>query len=111
MFLSVLSLLACGSPSGDDSATPAGFDFSSGDATAGETVFGNTCINCHGATGDQGTDINGTPAADLNVRVPAMTDEAIAAQVQNGGSAMPAQGLDDTDTADVVAYVRATFGG
>ncbi len=107
MTLALLSLLACGSPSGGDSGT---FDFSNGDATNGATVFGNTCINCHGADGKQGTVVSGTPAADLTVRVPADTDDFIVNQVQNGGAiAMPAQGLSDSDTADVLAYVRATF--
>ena len=108
MFLALLTLVACGDATSDDSAP---FDFSSGDATAGETVFGATCINCHGADGTQGTEVAGTPAADLNAVVPGMTDDEIASQVQDGGSAMPAQGLSDSDTADVIAYVRATFGG
>lgn len=107
-FTALFTLLACGTPAGDDSATA--FDFSSGDATAGEAVYGATCVNCHGATGDQGTPIDDVPAADLSVRVPAMSADDLATQIQDGGTAMPAQGLDDTDTADVIAYVKATFG-
>lgn len=117
-FAALFTLLACGAPASDDTAVATGgvdepgggSGFSTGDATAGEAVYGATCVNCHGATGDLGVPINGTAASDLGARVPDMSDDEIAHQVQSGGSAMPAQGLDDTDTADVIAYVRATFG-
>jgi mono/diheme cytochrome c family protein len=97
--LLLLTLLACGDTTDD----------SGGGSDAGKQVYDSTCVNCHGATGDEGVDVGGTPAADLNARVPAMTDEEITTQVKDGGSAMPAQDLDDTQIADVIVYLRETF--
>lgn len=79
----------------------AGDSASKGDPTAGETVFANTCAACHGAdgTGGSGPDITGEAfASDL---------ESI---IRNGEGEMPAQSqLSDTEVADVIAYMQATF--
>lgn len=108
MFTLLFALAACAG-SADDTGGTTPVDWSGGDAAAGETLFAGTCEGCHGATGDLGTDINGTPAADLNVVVNSLSDADIADQIQNGGTAMPAQGMDDTETKDVIAYLHATF--
>ena len=80
-----------------------------GDAVSGETLFG-TCAGCHGADGTGGSDIGGTPSADLTVRVPAKTDAELEDTIENGfGTAMPSQYTDEQDVADVIAYLRATF--
>ena len=76
-----------------------------GDTTAGAAIFSSICAECHGADGASGS------GADLTVRVPALTDEEITTVVLNGQGYMPAQDLDPTQVADVVAYLRATFGG
>jgi cytochrome c551 len=71
-----------------------------GDATAGETVFSSTCAACHGAdgTGGSGPDITGEAnASDL------------ADIIKNGEGDMPPQDLTDTEIADVIAYMQATF--
>jgi cytochrome c551 len=84
-----------------------GSDFSSGDAAAGADVYASTCQSCHGEDGTAG--VGG--ASDLNVEVPEKSDDELAEIIQNGVGDMPAQNLDDTETADVIAYLRETFGG
>ena len=76
-----------------------------GDATAGATVFSNTCAGCHGADGASGY------AANLVEEIPSKDDAFIVNIIINGdGGGMPAQDLSDQEVADVLAYVRATFG-
>ena len=80
-----------------------------GDADSGEALF-SSCAGCHGADGTGGTDIGGTPSADLTVRVPAKTDAELEDTIINGfGSAMPGQYTEAQDVADVIAYLRVTF--
>ena len=76
-----------------------------GDATAGATTFSNTCAACHGADGASGY------AANLVEEIPSKDDAFIVNIIINGdGGGMPAQDLSDQEVADVLAYVRATFG-
>ena len=101
----LLLALACGNK--DQTADDTGAI--TGDPANGETLFAN-CAGCHGATGEGGIDIGGTPSADLTVRVPAMTDAELEGVIADGfGSAMPSQYTDEQDIADVVAYLRQTF--
>ncbi len=79
-----------------------------GDATAGAALY-DSCAGCHGDDGTLGTNISGTPSSDLTARVPAMTDAELAAQIEDGGSAMPSQYSDAQDIADVIGYLRETF--
>ena len=95
-----------------------GGDDGGGDAAAGEAIFTATgsCSGCHGADGTQGTVIgqepNQAPAADLTVRVPALTDAEITDQVQNGGAVMPAQTqVTAEQMPDLIAYLREQFPG
>lgn len=97
--LLALTLIACG------------YDYSSGDATAGATVYADSCESCHGADGAAGVDINGTPAADLTFETGDQTDDELADVILNGVGEMPAQALTNTETADCIAYMRATFTG
>ncbi|MCK6515705.1 cytochrome c [Myxococcota bacterium] len=102
---------ACGDK---DTGTDSGGDSNSevdailaltGDATAGGTTFANTCAACHGADGASGY------AANLVEEIPEKDDAFIVDIVINGdGGGMPAQDLSDQEVADVLAYVRATFG-
>lgn len=98
--LLILSLIACG-----------GSPFSNGDATAGAEVYASSCESCHGADGKLGVEVGGTAAADLTFETGDQTDDELADVIQNGFGTMPAQSLDDTQTADCIAYMRETFGG
>lgn len=82
----------------------------SGTTAAGNTVFTANCgvASCHGADGN-------TPGtADtkrLDEEIPAMSDEDIVTVVIEGEGLMPPQSaLSDQQVADVLAYVKATFG-
>lgn len=98
--LLILSLLACGSP-----------DYSNGDAVAGADVYAASCESCHGADGKLGVEVGGEPAADLVFETGDLSDDEIAHVILEGEGTMPAQTLDDTETADCIAYMRATFTG
>ena len=119
--LSVLLLIpACGSESDGDSGADTGGSTDTGgvstadiaaltgDVTAGETVYANSCAFCHTATGGE----NGTTPA-LTDRVPGLSKDAVIENVLNGKGSMPgfASTLENQQIADVVAYVQATFGG
>lgn len=95
----ILSLFACGTA-----------DDAGGDATAGAEVYAASCESCHGADGRLGVEVNGVAAADLTFETNALSDDGIADAILNGVGEMPAQGLDDTETADCIAYMRANFG-
>ena len=79
----------------------------SGDSAAGEAVFTANCTSCHPADGSEGFG----PA--LSEEVPEHSDEDILDQVINGEGSMPPFGdaLTDQQMADLLAYLRATFGG
>jgi len=82
-----------------------------GDPVVGEEIYGTACTSCHGPDGDLGVETSGVPAADLNEEVPESSDEELADVIQNGEGVMAGTGLDDTETADVIAYLREKFGG
>jgi quinohemoprotein ethanol dehydrogenase len=73
-----------------------------GSATAGQAVFQNNCVSCHGATGHGG---NGGP--DLTTIPNAKSYSVVVKQVTNGGRGMPAfKGqLTAKQIADVATYV------
>ena len=81
------------------------------DPVAGEERYGLFCTSCHGADGAAGVQVNGVAATDLRSVLPALDEATLAAIVQEGSGAMPAQRLDDADTADLIAYLRERFGG
>jgi len=74
----------------------------SGDASAGKTVFADNCVSCHGASGRGG---NGGP--DLTQIPSAKNMNRVLAQVTNGGGGMPAfKGqLTPKQITDVATYV------
>jgi mono/diheme cytochrome c family protein len=76
----------------------------------GAEVYARTCENCHGEDGTAGIQLDGVPAADLTVVVPALTDSDLSDVIANGFGTMPAQDLGSREVDDVVAYLRATFG-
>jgi cytochrome c551 len=81
-----------------------------GDATAGADVYAGTCAACHGADGTLGVETNGVAAADLPDEVNELSDAELTDVIQNGKGEMPAQPLDDTETADVIAYMHEQWG-
>lgn len=99
MIFALALLGACGK---SDPAVDAVLSLS-GDATAGASVW-ITCAACHGENGEGGTG-------------PAMTEEAGEVSDEEfvdimiyGYEEMAPVGLEDQEMADVLAYIRATFG-
>lgn len=79
------------------------------DATAGQTVFTETCglASCHGADGNT----PGTPSTKkLTDEIMELSDSAVVTVIIDGKDSMPAQSLSDQQVADVLAYVNETFG-
>ncbi len=71
----------------------------------GAAVFRRYCAHCHGARGAGTGD-----GPDLRVRVPTVDDAEVLRLVRDGGRMMPALPVDEAQRADVLAYLRATFG-
>ncbi len=77
-----------------------------GDVAAGETVFATCAISsCHGADGN-----SGSAGISLSDEVPEHPDDHLISYVLGGTGSMPAQNLTDQQMADVLAYLRDTFG-
>lgn len=96
--LMMAGLVGCADKGGDDTG-------SSGDATAGATVFTDVCVACHGASGEG---IEGY-SPSMTEEVPEKTDAELESIILDGYDEMPAQSLTATEVADVIAYLRATF--
>ena len=69
-----------------------------GDVANGESLVNSRCMGCHG----------GNPSIE-NARN--MTEEELRDLFANGQGYMPAQNLNEQETLDVIAYLRATYGG
>jgi mono/diheme cytochrome c family protein len=79
----------------------------SGNGATGETVFARCSVSsCHGTGGDM--PISGTPT--LTAEVPEQSDEELIDIVIGGYETMPAQTLTDQEMADLLVYLRDTFG-
>jgi len=98
-----LLLLACGTQ--DDPDVLAVLDLT-GDVAAGEAVFEATCgfSSCHGPTGDDGA--NGVKFSE---HIHHHTDYELVDFVLNGTGDMPPVGISPQETADVLAWLRATY--
>ncbi|MEX1361678.1 MAG: cytochrome c [Nannocystaceae bacterium] len=112
LFLALPALLAlsgCDSDSGDGGGGDRNADIKAltGDAASGQTVFSSmTCASsgCHGADGNSGS------APALRDSAPGLSDDQIIDSVLDGKGAMPPNDLEDQEMADVLAWVRSTFG-
>ena len=112
MLCTALLLPACDEDKGEDeggNVDPARIDAIlaiSGDTAAGETVYARcSASTCHGSDGD-----SGTTGSRLSGEVPGQSDEGLIEVVIGGYETMPAQNLSDQEMADLLAYLRATFG-
>jgi mono/diheme cytochrome c family protein len=81
-----------------------------GDPVAGATVYTTYCTTCHGDDGKLGAPTGKTTAADLTVEVPEQSDAELETIIMDGYGVMPPQTSDPTEVADVIAYLRETFG-
>lgn len=81
-----------------------GKDTTEGDPAIGETVFAEECASCHA---DDGT---GGIGPSLYGVVPDLTDGELVAIMIDGTGEMPAIPLEGNEPADVLAYLRETFG-
>ncbi len=69
------------------------------DLANGQSVHDSICMACHSSN------------ANMENNTPNLTDSELEGVIQNGSGSMPGQGLSDTDLRDVIAYLRATYGG
>ena len=69
-----------------------------GDAANGESIVNSRCMGCHG----------GNPAIE---NAGSMTDEELRDLFANGKGGMPPVNLSESELLDVIAYLRATYGG
>ena len=69
-----------------------------GDVANGESIVNSRCMGCHG----------GNPAIE---NAGSMTDEELRDLFANGKGGMPAVNLSESELLDVIAYLRATYGG
>lgn len=114
MRLAPLLLLACnddyllpsGGGGGGDTERVDAILALTGDADAGGTLFDDDCAICHDATGE--SDSVG-PALKPWMQTAADAD-TVGIMIGGQGS-MPAQDLTDQEAADVLAWLKATFGG
>jgi mono/diheme cytochrome c family protein len=101
-FVALTFLVACAGSKDDTSGDNGGGG--GGDATAGAEVYSTSCAGCHGANGNDGS------APDLTAEVPSKTDEELTTIITEGTGSMGPVSLDDTQLADLLAHLRATFG-
>lgn len=83
-------------------AKVAGGKIALGDSYNGETVFQQSCAGCHGAGGKGGG--VGPPLAGQKISV-----AGAKAQIDNGGSVMPAGVVKGQQERDVLAYLASIF--
>ncbi len=69
------------------------------DLTNGQSIHDAMCMGCHANN------------PDMAENSPSLSDSELESVIQNGSGSMPGQGLSDTDLRDVIAYLRATYGG
>jgi len=76
----------------------------------GAEVYDANCTACHGDDGQQGTEVNGTAAANLTVAVPALSDDELKSVITDGSGVMSAvSGVDDAELDPLVEFLREQF--
>ena len=115
-------LLACGDPDPDSSDTAAAIDACApseaqanatvfelieegGDPDCGAEIYAGACASCHAEDGSGTSD-----QTDLRMHVPTMSDVELIGVIVAGSDEMPPSGLAPFDTAQVVAWLRVSFG-
>jgi mono/diheme cytochrome c family protein len=105
-------LLACGSDSTATADRTAKVATLTGNAAAGKTVYETTssptCQGCHGADG-----VGTSASKNVGLQEPSKNDSVseLAGYVLNGIGSMPKQtALSDQQVADLIAYMKQTFG-
>ncbi len=101
VLLACLFLVACSTGDEDVDAILA----LTGDQVAGEQVYLDNCATCHLDDG------SGDVGPSLIDHVPHHDDSILVETILNGKGGMPAfDTLTDQEVADVLSYLRATFG-
>ena len=96
--------MACGDKSEDtatEETTEEATEETSGEADLanGQVVHDERCMACHASN------------PDMENKSPGLSDEELETVIQTGSGSMPGQGLNAADLRDVIAYLRATYGG
>jgi len=99
--LAVMALTACAPPR--DIAPALALR---GDPTAGRAQYQIVCAGCHGP---EGTGIAGAPG--IAATVAGLTDTDVVTAMLRGRGGMPAAHITDAQAADILAFVRASWGG
>ena len=76
-----------------------------GDPAAGRAQYQIVCASCHGP---EGLGIAGAPG--IAVTLNGLTDEAVLTAVLRGRGGMPAAHVTDAQAADILAFLRASWG-
>ena len=76
---------------------------------AGEELYSEQCVACHGANGGGEAESGYPDAPPLDNTVPGLTDEALVDLIIEGQGGMPPVPVSDDEALDIVAYLRATF--
>lgn len=71
----------------------------------GASLFRRYCATCHGVRGTGTAD-----GPDLRVEAPTVSDAEVLRLLTSGGRRMPSIPIDEAQRAEVLAYLRATFG-
>ncbi len=101
LWMTLLALVGCGDKDTENYDSILSL---TGDEATGAEIYSSNCSGCHGASGE------GVSGPSLIEHVPEHSDEAILGVVLNGEEEMPAFDLEDQEAADLLAYLRATFG-
>jgi mono/diheme cytochrome c family protein len=87
-----------------------GCQVAKGDPAVGADLYVQHCASCHGEDGTLGKPIVEVDSANLNFRVPELSDDRLVEVIQKGFQAMPPRGLEDREALDIVAWLRTKFG-